>query len=97
MLDDYQPDLFVSISCPQIIRKKLRERFVNGCINVHGAPLPKYRGLMPAFWMLKNNETEGAATVHVLDERLDDGDIILQQKVSISSEDTWDSMVKKLN
>jgi methionyl-tRNA formyltransferase len=95
ILDDYQPDLLVSISCPQIIREKIRNRFINGCINVHGAPLPKYRGLMPAFWMLKNNETEGAATVHVLDEKLDDGDIILQQKVSILPEDTWDSMVKK--
>ncbi len=95
LIKQYQPDLLISISCPQIIRKKVRDQFPLGCINVHGAPLPKYRGLMPAFWMLLNQETQGATTVHVLDEKLDDGDIILQVPVEISSDDTWDSLVTK--
>lgn len=95
LLDQLQPELLISISCPQIIRKKIRDRFPLGCINVHGAPLPKYRGLMPAFWMLLNNETRGAATVHVLAGKLDDGDIIIQRPVPITPEDTWDSMVCK--
>lgn len=95
LTDRLGADLLISISCPQIIRKKIREKFPAGCINVHGAPLPKYRGLMPAFWMLLNNETAGAATVHVLAAKLDDGDILLQTPVEITERDTWDSMVRK--
>ena len=95
LLKKYQADLLISISCPQIIGKKIRDSFPKGCINVHGAPLPKYRGLMPAFWQLKNNEKYAAATVHVLDAKLDDGDIIMQKKVEILPVDTWDSLVKK--
>lgn len=95
ILDALTPDLLISISCPQIIPKSVRDRFPAGCINVHGAPLPKYRGLMPAFWMLLNNESEGAATVHILDEKLDDGDILRQVPVPITKNDTWESLVLK--
>lgn len=95
LVDSFPTDILISISCPQIIGKKVRDRFPKGCINVHGAPLPKYRGLMPAFWMLKNDEKAGAATVHVLDAKLDDGDVLLQEPIEISGDDTWDSMVRK--
>ena len=95
ILDKYEPELLISISCPQIIGKKIRERFAMGCINVHGAPLPKYRGLMPAFWVLRNGEAKTATTVHDLGAKLDDGDIILQREVEILPDDTWDSLVRK--
>jgi methionyl-tRNA formyltransferase len=95
LLDRYEPELLVSISCPQVIGKRIRDRLPKGCINVHGAPLPRYRGLMPAFWALLNGETKTATTVHDLEEKLDDGDIILQREVDIGTDDTWDSLVQK--
>ena len=95
ILYKYQPDLLISISCPQVIGKKIRARLPMGCINVHGAPLPKYRGLMPAFWVLRNGETKTAVSVHDLGAKLDDGDIILQREIEILPEDTWDSLVRK--
>jgi len=95
ILDEYKPDLLVSISCPQIIGKKIRDRIPMGCINVHGAPLPKYRGLMPAFWVLRNGETKTATTVHDLQAKLDDGDILVQREIEITVSDTWDSLVTK--
>jgi len=95
ILGKYEPELLISISCPQIIGKKIRERFARGCINVHGAPLPKYRGLMPAFWVLRNGEAKTATTVHDLEAKLDDGDILVQREVEITPEDTWDSLVRK--
>ncbi|MFH1037849.1 MAG: formyltransferase family protein [PVC group bacterium] len=95
LLTRYRPELLISISCPQIIGKAIRERLPRGCINVHGAPLPRYRGLMPAFWVLRNGESRTAVTVHDLAAKLDDGDIILQREVEISPEDTWDSLVRK--
>ncbi len=95
ILNIHKPDLLVSISCPQIIGKKIRGRIPLGCINVHGAPLPKYRGMMPSFWVLRNGEAKTATTVHDLGAKLDDGDIILQREVEILPDDTWDSLVRK--
>ncbi len=95
IIDEYNPDLLISISCPQIIGRKVRSRFPEGAINVHGAPLPKYRGLMPAFWALKNNETSTATTVHDLADKLDNGDILVQHSVDVDAQDTWDSLVRK--
>jgi methionyl-tRNA formyltransferase len=95
LIDQYQPELLISISCPQIIGKNIRDRIPRGCINVHGAPLPRYRGLMPAFWMLCKGENTAAATVHELSAKLDDGPILLQREVAISCADTWDSLVCK--
>ena len=95
ILTKYEPELLISISCPQIIGKKIRDRIPKGCINVHGAPLPRYRGLMPAFWVLRNGETETATSVHDLMAKLDDGEILLQKQVPITPNDTWDSLVQK--
>jgi len=50
---------------------------------------------MPAFWILRNGETETAVTVHELGAKLDDGDILLQQKLPVSADETWDSLVRK--
>jgi methionyl-tRNA formyltransferase len=95
LIDQFNPELLISLSCPQIVGKKIRDRFPTGCINVHGARLPRYRGLMPAFWVLRNGETATATTVHDLGEKLDNGDILIQREVSISPDDTWDSLVRK--
>jgi len=95
ILDEFQPDLLVSLSCPQIINKKIRDRLPKGCINVHSSCLPKYRGLMPAFWVLRNGEARTAVTVHDVEAKLDDGDILIQREVEIAPEETWDSLVRK--
>lgn len=95
VVKQFEPDLLVSISCPQIIGKSIRDKFSRGCINVHGSPLPRYRGLMPAFWVLRNGERTTATTVHELAAKLDDGEIILQRDISIESDETWDSLVRK--
>ena len=94
-VERYGGDLLVSISCPQIIGKKIRDRFPRGAINLHGSPLPRYRGLMPAFWVLRNNERETAITVHELAAKLDDGDILAQQPIEITPDETWDTLVRK--
>ncbi|MBW2272427.1 MAG: hypothetical protein JRG96_04090 [Deltaproteobacteria bacterium] len=95
ILDDHPSDLLVSVSCPQIIRAKLLRRFTHGGINVHSAPLPRYRGLMPAFWVLYNGEKETAVTVHDLAEKLDNGEILHQEPIAIEAGETWNSLLGK--
>ena len=48
-----QPDLLVSVAGNQIFRAAPLEVAPEGCLNVHSALLPRYRGLMPTFWVLK--------------------------------------------
>ena len=80
-----KPDLIVSYSAPQVIKEELLSIPKHGIINVHGSLLPDYRGLLPSFWYLYNDEKVGGATVHYMSEKIDDGDIILQEKVDISN------------
>lgn len=94
-LRESKPDLIVSLSASQVFRQALIELPNYGVINVHGAPLPKYRGLMPSFWMLLNEERQGAVTVHFMGERLDSGDIIAQCVFDITPEDSQHSLILK--
>ena len=94
-LGKLSPDLIVSVSPPQVFREGLIELPTLGCINVHSSLLPKYRGVLPTFWVLANGEQETGVTVHYISKRIDEGDIILQQKVTITPEETLHSLIKK--
>ena len=83
LLSSYEPDLLISIAGNEIFRKPLIELAPKGCLNLHTALLPKYRGLMPSFWVLKNKEKETGVSVFFVDEGIDSGPIIVQNKVVI--------------
>ena len=89
-------ELIVSIAAPQVFGKRLLHLPEFGCINVHCALLPEYRGMLPTFWVLASGEKQTGVTVHYMNENLDDGDIILQERVNIHQEDTFHSLVTRL-
>jgi len=86
--DELNPDVIVSMVNPQIFKKGILGLPGLGCINVHPSLLPEYRGPASTFWVLACGEAETGVTVHYMDEKIDNGDIILQAKVSIRPEDT---------
>lgn len=86
-------DVVISVACPQIVRSDLLEAIPKGVINIHGALLPKYRGKLPSFWVLARGEEETGVTVHYMNEKLDDGPIIVQKTVPIRPDDTLHSLV----
>jgi len=88
-------EFIVSISGTQFYGRRLREQTPGGIINCHGALLPKYRGLMPSFWTLSNGESEGGVTVHFVDEKLDNGPIILQKRYRIHAHDTLEDVMAR--
>ena len=49
---------------------------IGSIINLHNAPLPKYRGVRPINWALLNEEEEHGVTIHKIHEGIDDGDIL---------------------
>lgn len=83
IINSYEPEVLVSIAGNQIFKKPLIELAPKGCINLHTALLPKYRGLMPSFWVLKNNEEKTGVSVFYVDEGIDSGPIIIQKEVMI--------------
>jgi len=77
------PDVLVSIAGNEIFRRPVLEIAPHGCLNLHTSKLPKYRGLMPTFWVLKNGEDETAVSVFLVDEGIDSGPIIVQENICI--------------
>ena len=85
-IKSFQPDLLVSILGNQIFKPPILDLAPKGCINLHTALLPKYRGLMPTFWVMKNNEKETGVSVFFVDEGIDSGPIIIQTKIKIGNQ-----------
>ena len=81
-------DVIVSVSCPQIFRKPLIELPANGCLNVHGALLPQYRGILPSFWMLANGELRAGVSVYFVNEQIDAGELCVQRAFDVLPHET---------
>lgn len=82
-LKEFSPDLLISVAGNEIFRKALIELAPLGCLNLHTALLPKYRGLMPSFWVLKNQEKETGVSVFYVDKGIDSGPILVQERILI--------------
>ena len=52
-------------------------------LNIHPAPLPRYRGRHPMHWALINGEKEFAISIHKMEKEIDAGDIYWQQFIKI--------------
>lgn len=83
LIKSLNADLILIIAGNQIIRKSVLESTKYGVFNVHSSLLPDYKGLMPSFWVLKNNEKITGVTLYKLTEGIDDGPIISQKAIEI--------------
>jgi len=93
LLKSYEPDLLISIAGNQIFKKELLSLAPLGCLNLHTALLPKYRGLMPSFWVLKNEEKFTGVSVFFVNEGIDSGPILVQKKIEIGKK-TQEELIK---
>ncbi len=82
------PELIFSFYYRAMIPKEVLDLPRLGAYNIHGALLPKYRGRACVNWAVLNGETETGATLHVMTQYADRGDIIAQKAVPILFEDT---------
>ncbi len=67
-----------------------------GTFNLHASLLPNYRGAAPINWAIINGETETGATTFYIDDKIDTGEIILQQKINILPDETAGTLHDKL-
>ena len=68
-----------------------------GTFNLHASLLPNYRGAAPINWCLINNEAKTGVTTFFINEKIDQGDVLLQDEVIISNEDDFGSLYNKLS
>ena len=80
----FRPDISVVVAYGQIIPLSLIDRPRYRSVNVHFSLLPKYRGASPVQWAILNGETTTGVTIFVLNEKMDEGDILTQEKVEIA-------------
>ena len=81
-LKEYNADLFLVIAFRKI-PKVVWELPKKGTINLHTSLLPEYRGAAPINWVLINGEKKTGVTTFFINEKIDQGDIILQKKINL--------------
>jgi methionyl-tRNA formyltransferase len=87
--------VIVSVSCPQIFNGPLIGLPERGCLNVHGALLPEYRGIMPSFWMLANDEKQAGVSIFFVNEDIDAGELCGQRTFEIRPGETLDEFLRR--
>jgi len=87
--------VILSVSAPEIFGPSLLQAPSWGCLNVHTAKLPKYRGMLPTFWALYHGDDEIGVTIHTMEEEIDQGQIAKQATFPVSSSDTLDDVIQQ--
>lgn len=95
-MKNLQPDLFVVVAF-RILPKEIFKIPKFGSFNLHGSYLPKYRGAAPIQWALINGEIETGLTTFKLAEKVDTGNIYLQQKLEIFPEDNFETLHDRMS
>ena len=96
-LTEVQPEAIVVAAYGHIIPKWMIELPRLGCINLHASLLPKYRGAAPIQWALINGEKVTGNTTMQIDPGLDTGPLLLTQRVEITSDETTETLSRKLS
>lgn len=102
ILEDIKPDLIVLAGFLWLFPTTILKKFEKKVINLHPALLPKYggKGMFGSNVhqaVLENKEKETGITIHFVNEKYDDGQVIFQKSFSISPEETLTSLTAKIH
>jgi len=91
-LDEYlalpQVDILFSVQFERILTEQQLSKALELNVNLHMAPLPEYRGCNQFSWAILNDAKQFGTTLHVMDKRIDHGDILFEKRFSIP-ENCW--------
>lgn len=88
------PDIIINQS-QSILKKELLAIPSIGVLNRHNALLPRNRGRLTPFWVLFKGETETGVSIHYVEEGIDAGDIVVQERFEVTPSDNFNSIVKR--
>jgi len=94
---DWHPDIIITCAYGQIIPKELLELPEYKAINVHASLLPKYRGGAPIHRAIIDGEKETGISIMYMDEKMDEGNIISQEKIEIKKDYNVGTLHDKLS
>ncbi len=81
------PDIQIVLAF-RMIPKSIYSIAKYGTFNLHTSLLPQYRGAAPINWAIINGETQTGMTTFLLNDKTDEGEIILQQSITIEKQTT---------
>lgn len=94
-LEGYGADLFIVVAF-RMLPKSVWAMPRLGTFNLHASLLPRYRGAAPINWAIINGEKETGLTTFLLDEQIDTGRILFQEKMEILPEDNAGTLYERL-
>lgn len=88
-----EAEIIVLAGYMEVLSAEIIEKYRNRIINIHPSLIPKYcgkgfYGMRVHTAVIEGGETESGATVHYVDEGVDTGEIILQERVPVMETDT---------
>ncbi|MBZ0273745.1 hypothetical protein K8I61_17025 [bacterium] len=93
---EFSPDVLFALHYGERIPRGILDLPPLGCVNMHPALLPNYRGCFSTAWCIINGEPQTGVTFHRMTERFDAGDIVRQDAVPIRPDDTTHSLSHRL-
>lgn len=99
VLSDANINLIVMIGYMRIVSPWFVQKWRGKMINVHPSLLPKHKGIMDLAVhqaVLDNNELETGCSVHLVEEEVDGGDILVQKSCLVEANDTAESLKAKV-
>ncbi len=91
-----EADVFVVVAYGQILSPEVLAMPRQGCLNVHGSLLPKYRGAAPIQWSLAHGDTETGITIMQMDAGIDTGPMLRQASLPIHPADNAETLGDRL-
>ena len=95
-IKELNPALIVVVAFRKLPRI-LYEIPKHGTINLHASLLPDYRGAAPINWCLINNEKFTGVSIIKINENIDYGKILMQEKVIIDKDEDYGTLKNKLS
>lgn len=95
-IQSFTPQLVVLAGFMRVLGPNLVANLYGRLINIHPSLLPKYPGLHTYQQVLANGDSEYGCTVHFVDEKIDNGPIIMQAKLPVTADDTVHSLRQRL-
>ena len=96
-IQDLNPDVICVVAYGKIIPNEILDIPRCGTINVHGSLLPKYRGAAPIQWAVLNGDKKTGITTMYVNEKMDEGDILLKEEVSIGDDESVGELWERLS
>ena len=90
-------DLFIVIAYGKILPKEILEIPKLGCWNAHASLLPRWRGAAPIQWSLMKGDEFTGVGIMKMNEGLDTGDLLLEEKIKIDNNDNLNTLTEKLS